>query len=101
MKTIARVTMAQSNMMLAMFSEQATTGSLGNRTNQVSNPPTTTSKSVSRRDKGSLDVEMKNGSLMTKSEIIRSLKKLMTVEILKVPWLSLLHSEFGKVVERK
>ena len=95
--------MAQSNMMLAMFSEQATTGSFGNRTNQVSNPTTTTttSKSVSRRDKGSLDVEMKNGSLMTKSEIIRSLKKLMTVEILKVPWLSLLHSEFGKVVERK
>ena len=49
----------------------------------------------------SLDVEMRNGSVKTKAEIVRTLKKFVVAEILKVPWISLLHHEFGKFIERK
>jgi hypothetical protein len=42
---------------------------------------------------------MKNGALKPKAEILHSMKRWMTKEILKIPWLGLLHAEMRKGIE--
>lgn len=46
-------------------------------------------------------VYMKNGSQKSKAEISMSMKRWMNREILKVPWLGLLHFEMRKAIENQ
>ena len=46
-------------------------------------------------------VYMKNGTQKPKTEISMSMKRWMNREILKVPWLGLLHFEMRKAIENQ
>ncbi len=46
-------------------------------------------------------VYMKNGSQKSRAEISMSMKRWMNREILKVPWLGLLHFEMRKAIENQ
>lgn len=96
-KSFAHSMIAQSRMLLKIYHQQQTIRS----TNNDLSIATSQSLEDIRNGQSSMDILMRGGSFIKKSELIRIMKKHMTTEILKVPWLSLLLHEFGKVVERK
>jgi hypothetical protein len=95
LRKIAQTLIAQSTMILKINLEQRSLRSLANPSNEK------VPMKAHRMGQTSMDVEMRSGLMKSKADIVRSLKKLMTVETLKVPWLSLLHIEFGRLIERK
>ncbi len=44
-------------------------------------------------------IEMRGGFTKSKADIIRTLKRWMTAEMHRIPWINVLHLELGKAIE--
>lgn len=107
---MAQILMIQSNMLVKIYRQQVTQNAVSQHAvsqhaaSQNTNrdfEEDANSSQYGQAGSNNCYVQLRSGMRKPKSDIFRMLKRIMIVESLKVPWLSLLNGELGKIVEDK